>query len=409
MKDIKFVTHKCASHRRHYINEEDIKVLLSRLPEELFSRLKKIHFKDDARGNRVYGYTTNKGRKEITICALPIRLSISKLIQATPGQSHRTFGAVKGSQWPVRAIRRFMLYDVFLHELGHLQVIDAKAKNVNRKFASETKAQEFADYWRGKLWSKSFDHPDPVHNRPPKREIDGLEHWVEAHLAYRRGMELKQKNKRREAIEYFEEAISLYSDHSLALESLGMCVFSTCTGSDDTKSLRKAEKLFKRALSIDPLLPDGNLILAMTYAFLNDQKSSEKYFKKSVKIDPYSLRVLSKYASSLDDWDRNDESEVIFKKILKKEPDSVLILRDYSLMLIGRRENDGKDLDNAIRMLKKANKILPDNYLTNYYLAMGYMYIDGKQDEAIQYVRAALELKPNHRNSKRLLNDLLKK
>ncbi len=407
MRYIEFVKHKCASHRRHYINEEDVKVLLSRLPEDLYSRLKKVHFKDDARGNRCYGYTTKRGRKEITICAMPIRFSISKLIQSTPGQSHRTFGAVKGSQWPIRAIRRFMLYDVFLHELGHLQIIDSKAKNVNRKFASETKAQEFADYWRGKLWSKSLDHPDPVHNRPSKKEIDGLENWVESHLAYRRGMELKQRNKRKEAIEYFEKSISLYKDHSLALESLGMCIFSTSTGSDDEKNLRKAEKLFKRALSIDPLLPDANLILAMTYAFLNDQKNSEKYFKKSVKIDPYSLRVLSKYASSLDDWKRNDEAEFIFKKILKKEPDSVLILRDYSLMLIGRRGNDGKDLDNAIRMLKKANKIMPDNYLTNYCLAMGYSFIDGNLDDAIRHVKIALDLKPGHRNSKRLLKDLL--
>jgi tetratricopeptide (TPR) repeat protein len=40
-----------------------------------------------------------------------------------------------------------MLYDVFLHELGHIQVVDRKAKSTRRRFASETRAQEFAEHW----------------------------------------------------------------------------------------------------------------------------------------------------------------------------------------------------------------------------------------------------------------------
>jgi hypothetical protein len=68
-----------------------------------------------------------------------------------------------------------MLYDVFLHELGHLQIIDPNARRLKRKFASETKAQEFADGWRNELWSKRFDHPDPIHNPPAPEEIARLE------------------------------------------------------------------------------------------------------------------------------------------------------------------------------------------------------------------------------------------
>ena len=64
-----------------------------------------------------------------------------------------------------------MLYDVFLHELGHLQIVDDAAKSVRRKFAMETKAQEFADHWRRRLWSEYSDHPDPVHNAPSEQEI----------------------------------------------------------------------------------------------------------------------------------------------------------------------------------------------------------------------------------------------
>ena len=76
-----------------------------------------------------------------------------------------------GTQWPERAIQRFLLYGVFLRELGHLQVIDEQAKSVRKKYAREGKAQEFAMYWYRTLWHEPFDHPDPVHHKPSKQEI----------------------------------------------------------------------------------------------------------------------------------------------------------------------------------------------------------------------------------------------
>ena len=81
------------------------------------------------------------------------------------------FGAVRGTQWPEPAIQRFLLYGVFLRELGHLQVIDEKAKSTRKKYAREGKAQEFAMYWCRALWREPFDHPDPVHNKPSQQEI----------------------------------------------------------------------------------------------------------------------------------------------------------------------------------------------------------------------------------------------
>lgn len=82
------------------------------------------------------------------------------------GQSCAEFGARRGEQWPHIAVRRFLLYDVFLHELGHLQVIKEKTRSERLRFGREKKAQEFADVWRRRLWSERFDHADPVHNGP---------------------------------------------------------------------------------------------------------------------------------------------------------------------------------------------------------------------------------------------------
>jgi hypothetical protein len=167
--DIRFSVSPPGGDRVHHITEDDIRVVLSRLPEEAKSRLRAVHFNDRSRGARTLGYV-NRGRREIAMCALPPRMSLARFL--AKGESPRYWGAVRGAQWSSLAIRRYLLYDVFLHELGHLQVVDASAKAERRKFAMETKAEEFAAFWRRRLWHEPFDHPDPVH-RPPTAEEPG--------------------------------------------------------------------------------------------------------------------------------------------------------------------------------------------------------------------------------------------
>jgi hypothetical protein len=191
MPKIKFSTSQTSAGRRHFVNEDDVRVVLSRVPEELWERLRAFHFNDRAFGRRRMGYVT-RGHREITLCALPERVSLSGLYNRRPerdGRSHspNEFGAVRGSQWPELAVRRCMLYEVFLHELGHLQIIDPDARRLNRRFASETKAEEFAAGWRQQLWAGRFDHSDPVHNPPTAEELERLNCEMSAGTASFRG------------------------------------------------------------------------------------------------------------------------------------------------------------------------------------------------------------------------------
>jgi hypothetical protein len=161
---IRFTVSAPGADRVHYVNEEDVRVLLSRLPIELYHRLRAVRFND--RGfARTFGYVT-RGCREIVLCALPPRMSLRRAM--VMGQTPEEFGAKPGAKWPLLAMRRFLLYDVFLHELGHLQIVSA-ARSDRLKFAREKLAHEFAAEWRGRLWAQPFDHTDPVHN-PPSRE-----------------------------------------------------------------------------------------------------------------------------------------------------------------------------------------------------------------------------------------------
>ena len=165
---IKFSIHPPGADRIHHVNEEDVRVVIGRLPQELLKRLRSVHFNDQSRGGRTFGYVTRRGRREIALCALPPRMSFSRLLK---GQTPEQFGARRGAKWPAIAIRRFLLYHVFLHELGHLQIVDERTESDRLRFAHEKLAEEFANFWRGTLWAEHFVHPDPVHNPPSDEEL----------------------------------------------------------------------------------------------------------------------------------------------------------------------------------------------------------------------------------------------
>jgi hypothetical protein len=171
MPPVRFSLSRPGADRIHYVNEEDVRIVLSRLPVTLWSRLRAVHFNDRSRGARTLGYV-NRGRREIALCALPPRMSLKQALMK--GQTPEQFGARRGQKWPTLAVRRFILYDVFLHELGHLQLIDGETRSVRLRFAREKLAQAFAMQWCAKLWSMPFPHPDPVHNPPAAEELTSI-------------------------------------------------------------------------------------------------------------------------------------------------------------------------------------------------------------------------------------------
>jgi hypothetical protein len=168
---VKFSLAIPGADRIHHVNEEDVRVVLSRLPLELWARLRAVHFNDRAFGARIAGYVT-RNRHEIALCALPPRMSLSAAL--VKGQTPEQFGATRGQKWPELAMRRFMLYQVLLHEIGHLQLIDEQRRSERLRFAREKLAQEFAMRWCKRLWSARFVHSDPVHNPPGAEELKAL-------------------------------------------------------------------------------------------------------------------------------------------------------------------------------------------------------------------------------------------
>jgi hypothetical protein len=159
-----------------YISHDDVTTVIERIPMDVRSRLRDVFISRNHRGVRRLGAVRIRGRRDIDLYAvLPPRVSLGGAIDR--GQSARLYGAPARGQWPPWAVRRFLLYDVLLHELGHLQLVLPKSKSWDRKYASEKLAKEFAHRWRDTLWAQDFEHPDPVHHPPKKDELATIPLW----------------------------------------------------------------------------------------------------------------------------------------------------------------------------------------------------------------------------------------
>jgi hypothetical protein len=159
-----------------YINGQEIDLVVERVPREYRVRLRDV-FRVRSSDAKILGGVSTRGRRDIDLtAALPVRVSLRRYLHG--GQSPDEFGAPKRGQWPPWAVRRFLLYDVLFHEIGHLQIVDPAASRVTRKFASETRAQEFADELRRTLYSEHFEHLDPIHNAPEPVELELLDVWA---------------------------------------------------------------------------------------------------------------------------------------------------------------------------------------------------------------------------------------
>ena len=182
-------------HLVAYVDMVDVDTVLERLDPLLLDRLGDVWLFATSGGRRRLGYVTTRGRRDVTLCTLlPIRISLREMMRR--GARASEFGAPERGQWPPWATRRLMLYEVLLHELGHLQIVRASSR-VMRRFADETLADEFAAELRGALFSTPFAHADPVHNAPGDQELAMLGWWEQLDKEARARVTLWVLNDRR--------------------------------------------------------------------------------------------------------------------------------------------------------------------------------------------------------------------
>ena len=397
-----FSCHPPGGDRQQFVTEADVRVVLERLPGHLWDGLKAVRFDDQARGRRTLGYVT-RGRDEINLCAAPPRVGLGRALRRS--QSPSQFGAVRGCQWPGLAVRRFMLYDVFLHELGHLQVVDGKAKAERRKFASETRAQEFAEHWCRELWSRPFDHPDPVHGPPSREEIEGLRlGWRIANGDYKKGVLCEKTRRYEEAVLLLTRAVERYPGHSMAMERLGVLTYA---GQGTTQSYVRSIELLGSAIRLDPTLFDATLFLGWALAREDREAECADCFERAMFLDPCPPIAMSMYADVVADWGYFAEAEALFLKAIKKNGRCALTIRDYGRSLVRDHNPEAEhNLGRAIELFERAVALDPGDAESHYRLGDALLCVNGEEERAIGHLERALKLDPSHAKVAKLLAEI---
>jgi hypothetical protein len=144
---LSYLNHGVGSPLR--VSEDDVKLVLDRLPENTWNRFQVIHFNDPRRGLRWLGYI-NHERAEIAISLLPPGVRRVRFVMRA-GQPSRVPRATRRL-----SPRREMLFDVLLDDIGHLQILDERVRDGVRLRSYEPRPAPHTDYWRLRLWSFKF-------------------------------------------------------------------------------------------------------------------------------------------------------------------------------------------------------------------------------------------------------------
>lgn len=247
--EITFHEKNIRSDLYRYLKKEDVLILLNRLPLEEYQQLRSVTF-ETCRGADAYGYVHHKRITGIVICDQSERLSV--LTKSAKRGMYEEFGALKNMKWPTVAVRRYLLYHTFLHELRHTQITQSEKKFTREKIPLEKLANEYADFWRGELYQNHFNHSDPVHNLPSEGEKERLKlYWPKA-------MEFLQIGIRHNGKKQFQKALRAYE---LAVEQMKLYAGDRYAENRDIQKLRSVISNLKRNASYITLSSRTNLDL----------------------------------------------------------------------------------------------------------------------------------------------------
>lgn len=109
----------------------------------------------------------------------------------------------------------------------------------------------------------------------------------------------------------------------------------------------------------------------------------------------------SEFIEQLDSWHRSEEHQKIVDSILSV-PESE---RDYNLIvLLARAYNNLEDYETAVKLLLSVSAEGKDDYLWHYRLGYAYYYL-GKDLDAKNEFKLALQLNPDNKDAKDILDD----
>lgn len=146
------------------------------------------------------------------------------------------------------------------------------------------------------------------------------------------------------------------------------------------------ERLFQRAIFLDPFYEDAYLMLADLYLFQNKRDHAIASLKQYLAVQPNSIPALMSLGKIF--IMRNEMIDIvsIFNRIIELDPKNSDAYYNLGILYY-----NAKDYENASRFFQRA--IALDNHLNSYLYLAFISEIDGKIDEAVEYLRKRIRYK----------------
>lgn len=217
--------------------------------------------------------------------------------------------------------------------------------------------------------------------------------FQEAEERFKAGLRTKHNPDLSEAWHHFEAATVLNPNFAAAYAEMGAINYAWCDS-------HGAVILLRKALALDPELPNANLFLALALGSLDEHEAAEAQFEKAILYSEHPQIAYTAYGDYLAQ-NKRPGAEEAFLKAFDHDPDCDLTSRDYARFLTrqGRAEE-------AETFFKKALQKNPDCPYNNEAYGRFLAFYDERCPEAVSLLRRALELKPDLKDAQDLLDEI---
>jgi tetratricopeptide (TPR) repeat protein len=127
------------------------------------------------------------------------------------------------------------------------------------------------------------------------------------------GLLSARDDHREEAIGYFQEALKLSPDHSIALDNLGSAY-------RQQKRWDHARQIYERALAVNPNDPEANYGIGMVFAQNDDTKHAFESLQKALQLRPVYPEALNNLGILYLRTQRRDEAVASFEESIRVAP-----------------------------------------------------------------------------------------
>jgi len=250
----------------------------------------------------------------------------------------------------------------FSHKKSHersllIEEASKKHRELAKKFDLEYTANTFLE------WVKGFS------KRHPKNQ----------NVMVLLGAAYVGNDRYKDGIKTFKKAIKINPDLPEAAQEL-------CSAYRDLGKYREAVEWGKRAVQLDPKYADAHLVLGKVYFFQKEFEKALVEFQKAVELDPESSNAWSDLSGIKKELNRPEEAIHAAKKALTINPEN-----QDALINLANAQVDTENIDKAIKNYRQVLQINPENLLALHNLGLA-LSVKGDYNEAIKTYERLLNI-----------------